>query len=143
MKTVYIAAPNTAHAEASAAAEQIEDSGAAGVVSGWHESWKPHHAYGEATAALLEAEAEHDLLDLSFASHLLVLENQNDSASRGGRHTELGFALARHLAVAIVGERSNVFHYLPDVRAFGSVEEYIAGLKTEPEPGEGSPMFNS
>ncbi len=133
MKTVYVAAPNTAFQAAEDAAEAIEAAGF-GVVSGWHGGWTAHHTYERAAPEMLAAEAEHDLLDLSFASHLLVLENQPDGGSRGGHHTELGIALARHMGVAIIGQRGNVFHYLPDVRRFDSVAEYVEWLKSEPDP---------
>jgi hypothetical protein len=37
---------------------------------------------------------------------------------RGGRHTELGIALALGQRVIIVGPREHVFHCLPDVERY-------------------------
>lgn len=33
----------------------------------------------------------------------------------GGRHVELGFALAHELGIVIYGERTGIFHYLPGI----------------------------
>lgn len=47
---------------------------------------------------------------------------------RGGRHTELGIALALGLRVVLVGPREHVFHCLPGIEQYSSWEEARAAL---------------
>lgn len=41
----------------------------------------------------------------------------------GGRHVELGMAIAWKIPILIIGERSNVFHVLPQVRVIDDTED--------------------
>lgn len=47
---------------------------------------------------------------------------------RGGRHTELGIALALGLRVVLVGPREHVFHCLPEIEQFATWDEARAAL---------------
>ena len=60
--------------------------------------------------------AQEDLDDLD-AADTFVLWNprHHHRGGRGGRHVETGYALAHGKRVILVGERENVFHYLPEV----------------------------
>lgn len=73
--------------------------------------------------------ARMDLADVAAADVLLAL-NPADFANKGtgGRHVELGYALALGKEVAVVGVRSNIFHYLSDVRIIASAEELLVLL---------------
>ena len=68
--------------------------------------------------------ARRDLADV-LAADLLLLLNPADYAEKGtgGRHVEVGYALALNIPVVIVGVRSNIFHHLDRVRVIGSVGE--------------------
>lgn len=78
-----------------------------------------------------------DLQDVKDADLLIAFtEPPRSTASRGGRHVELGYALALGKIVATVGPRENVFCWLPEVRAYSSWHELILhqnGLKTAVE----------
>lgn len=56
--------------------------------------------------------ATEDLEDV-IACNVFVHFNIPGSLGRGGRHIELGFALALGKKIVLVGARENVFHYLP------------------------------
>lgn len=60
--------------------------------------------------------AQEDFIDVNTAEVLIAFtELPRVSASRGGRHVELGLALAWSKTVIVCGPRENVFCWLPDV----------------------------
>jgi nucleoside 2-deoxyribosyltransferase len=61
--------------------------------------------------------ALNDLADLDAAAVLVALNDAEwANVGTGGRHTELGYALARGIPVVLVGERTQIFHHHPAVR---------------------------
>lgn len=57
----------------------------------------------------------------------------------GGRHVELGMALAFSKMVLLIGPRENVFHHLPEVQQFDTFElalKYLKILWFISDPGE-------
>ena len=58
-----------------------------------------------------------------FYGDMLVQFTGGDVRKRGGKHVELGLALAWHKKVYIVGEPENVFHYLPSVTIVPTFED--------------------
>lgn len=72
-----------------------------------------------------------DLKDL-FASDCLLFFS--GGRSMGGRFVELGLALNHPgKQIALIGDRENVFHYLPAVRKFFTVEGFLTWAKKEDE----------
>lgn len=68
------------------------------------------------------AEAVRAIEDLA-QSDVVILDNRaGRNTTRGGRHVEFGMAL-HSLRVILVGERENVFHWLPQVLRVDSIEE--------------------
>lgn len=64
--------------------------------------------------------ARDDVEDVERADVLIAFtEEPRSSASRGGRHVELGIALALGKRVIVVGPRENVFCWLPEVERYG------------------------
>ena len=62
--------------------------------------------------------AEEDLADLDAADVLVAFTEPPESVPggrRGGRHVELGYAIASHKGVIVCGYRENVFCHLPQV----------------------------
>ena len=86
----------------------------------------------DARAAELRAFfAGEDVQDVGAADLLIAFtEEPRAEASRGGRHVECGIAIGLGLAVAIVGPRENVFHWLPYIRHFDSFDELLQYLST-------------
>lgn len=53
-------------------------------------------------------------------------EHPGTGSSRGGRHTELGLALAWNKRCVVIGPRENVFYYLPQIVRYSTWEEFYA-----------------
>jgi hypothetical protein len=83
--------------------------------------------------------ATEDIEDLASANCLVSFtEHATRSvawAARGGRHVEFGVALASRLRLCIVGPRENIFHHLPKVEVYATVDELVTGLALK---GEGT-----
>lgn len=64
-----------------------------------------------------KAEAAQACLDDIDAADCLVLlsENHAEICERGGRHVEVGYALAKGKLIVVIGERENLFHWSRDV----------------------------
>lgn len=71
-----------------------------------------------------------DIYDIAIADVLIsIAENPNSGTyNSGGRHVELGYALAVNKRCIIVGHRENVFHHLPHIEFYESIEEMIAKI---------------
>lgn len=74
--------------------------------------------------------AEEDLADLLAAGIFLCHSDRSFFRSgRGGRHVEFGVAIATGKRILMVGERENVFHWLPRVEVFPTFDRALAALK--------------
>lgn len=96
---------------------------------------KEGHSYtskwldGDEEGKTLEQIAVMDLEDVKRAEMVLVFTDPYQSAQTGGgRHTELGIGYALKKHIWIVGEREQVFHSLPGVKQFDTIQEVIRGL---------------
>lgn len=57
-----------------------------------------------------------DLRDVDGADALIFFsESPEGSRTRGGKHVEFGYAMARGKRIFIVGPCVNVFHHLPEI----------------------------
>lgn len=60
--------------------------------------------------------AQIDLRDLDEADVMIFFaESPEGSRTRGGKHVEFGYALAKGKRIFLVGGPVNVFHHLPEV----------------------------
>lgn len=81
-------------------------------------------------AALRQKFAKDDFRDVTMCELCIAFtEEPRASASRGGRHVELGIALGMMKQVWIVGPRENIFCWLEDVRQFDTFDECLRHLK--------------
>jgi len=121
-RSIYVAAPFDGR-EAAAAA-QIELEGYGLVTTS---SWIEKHLKGldeELPAWQLAQEARQDLQDIDRAHYFVLLNDQAlPQSTSGGRHFEMGYALAQKKEVFLLGPRTSVFHYLPAVNVLKSLEE--------------------
>ena len=70
-----------------------------------------------------------DLLDIDVADTVISKVLPGKAVLRGSRHVEFGYALAKFKRMINVGPGSeNLFHELPSVQRFASIEEAIAAL---------------
>jgi hypothetical protein len=83
-----------------------------------------------ASAGRAAALALMDLEDVRRARICIAFTEPPEEAKpgRGGRHTELGIALALGLRVVVVGPREHVFHCLPSIEQYSCWEEARAML---------------
>lgn len=103
--TIYIACPYPERDYAIAVMHALEARGVT-VTSRWL----------KAPDDLADEHARKDLADVDACDWLLALNpSAYHNAGTGGRHVELGYAIARGKRVMLVGERSNIFHYLSDL----------------------------
>jgi hypothetical protein len=71
-----------------------------------------------------------DLQDIEAADTLVLFsEDPLIGTPRGGRHFETGYAFGRGKRVVIVGGEENIFHYLPSVIHYKSLQDFIDGEK--------------
>ena len=76
-----------------------------------------------------EAFAKEDFSDVLACDLLIAFtEPPRSSASRGGRHVELGLALGRMKRVWVVGYRENIFCWLEDVRFHETFDQALVAL---------------
>ncbi len=112
---IYVAGPWITRADSKAFAQQLRDKGHT-VTSRWHDM------DGDSTDPnVLRTEAVNDLHDILSSEMMIVL---NTSKSEG-KAFEQGVAFWRGLPILIVGQPSNVFHYMPH---FTFVSDIAAAL---------------
>ena len=73
----------------------------------------------------------YELAEIDFADVIasdLFIQITGDNLSRGGRHTELGMALALGKPILILGPKEQVFHHHPNVRLFTDSEALVIGV---------------
>jgi hypothetical protein len=75
--------------------------------------------------SMFELFALQDLIDLDEAKNMIFFSAGDGRLSSGGRHLEMGYALAKGYPVVIIGKRENVFQALPYFGRFDTLEEYL------------------
>lgn len=87
---------------------------------------------GDEAAELRDMFATEDVSDVRGAKILIAFtEGARSGPSRGGRHVELGMALALQKRVLIVGPRENLFCWLREVEWFPDWKSCLASLMKE------------
>jgi nucleoside 2-deoxyribosyltransferase len=73
-----------------------------------------------------------DLKEIRNSDALVYLsEDGGNPWGRGGRHVEFGYAVALSKRVMIVGPLENLFHFLPEVLQFDTIDDLFQYLKEE------------
>ena len=112
--TVYLAGSLARRDELKAIRDHLQNDWSFVVVSRWLDS---HHEDGECTPAYLMQCAQEDLDDIDAADvFVAVMEPDGSPNTRGGRHVEYGYALARDKCLVVCGRRETVFHHFNDGR---------------------------
>jgi hypothetical protein len=116
---VYIAAPYPLRDEAVVVMHALEAAGHI-ITSRWL----------KAPDELNDEHARKDLDDVANAEVLLAMNAAGwENIGTGGRHVELGYALALGKKIVMIGERSNIFHHLRVVFQVTTLEEAVEWLK--------------
>lgn len=70
--------------------------------------------------------AQIDIDDIDASDVLVAFTEKPDIGYyTGGRHIEVGYAIARSIPVIVVGPRENVFYHLPYIWRVDSIEDAI------------------
>jgi hypothetical protein len=124
---VYLAGRFSRRHEFKQIADQITAAGHR-VTSRWLDS-DEHHLELDSGQLPAVAAAVRDLDDVRAATVCIAFtEEPGGPQGRGGRHVELGAALALGMQVIVVGDPEHIFHLLPGVRQVDSAEAALAAL---------------
>lgn len=105
-------------------------------IAGNHQISDDELGSGEQERLLGERYAHEDLVDLAQADLVICFsETPRTTTSRGGRHVELGYALALNKEVWLVGPIENAFHCLGAIRRFEVLGEMLAELGASDDGG--------
>lgn len=133
---IYLAARFTRNMEMQDIAGLLEKYGHQ-VTSRWHtgvhsidDGVEPDSGVGMERAARFAAE---DLEDLMAASCVISFTEVPRTPTRGGRHAEFGYGLAHQKKMVIVGQREMIFHYLPEVLQFDTIEDLMKWIPRKAE----------
>lgn len=80
-----------------------------------------------------DAYARLDLADVGRADVLVAINPPGyENAGTGGRHVELGYAIAHGKRIVLVGQRSNIFHQLSDIVHVATCDLVLEALRSLP-----------
>lgn len=84
-----------------------------------------HNSYG-----MEDKFASMDLADIRRSEAMVIItEGDDKQTTKGGRHTELGIALERHIPIFLYGPKEQVFHNLLCVQQVFAISQLISALK--------------
>lgn len=75
--------------------------------------------------------AREDLSDIDRSECLIAFTEAGGCASRGGRHVEFGYALARGKRLIVVGIRENAFMHGLEMEQYENITELLVSLAKE------------
>lgn len=139
---IYLAGSWARRAEIREHARKIEAMGHT-VTSSWlsHSQYDSHDDGETVTLerGVLQELADQDLRDVDAAETLVAFTEQpGTTLSRGGRHVEFGYALAKGLRLLVVGPEENIFHTKAAAR-FDTATDLMDYLQeTDAGPQEGN-----
>lgn len=134
MHKVYLAGRYGRREELAGYAAQLEDYGIE-TTSRWLSGDHDDPAAGETREQFRMRCAEIDLFDVDEADTLIAFTEDRSmgvkGAGRGGRHVELGYAIALHKGIHLVGPRENVFCWLPGVQHWDTWHKFMKDYVSE------------
>ena len=96
------------------------------VESRWlDEDISPQSQLSDLTPLYCRSKAEIDLEDIDSADTLVFFSDAIPTTVRGGKHVEFGYALGTCRRIVVIGPHENIFHYLPHVIQYNSVEDFL------------------
>ena len=119
---VYLAAPWKHRFVAELVAKQLRNAGNV-VVSRWHDEWA-HRDDSTVSDDQFRQEALYDYNDVLRSEIVMVLNIEKSE----GKAVEQGIALAEGIPVLVVGDKTNVFHYLETFTFVKTVNEAVKYL---------------
>jgi nucleoside 2-deoxyribosyltransferase len=132
MKTFYIAANYPRREEIHERAKQLEMLGwqnNASWVTGAQEGVKAGKEPDEITDAMKRAWAEQDCAEIDDSDTIIVCDDA-EGINRGGFMWEFGYAYRDGMRCIVIGQRRNVFAYLPYVSWYETWETFLDAVRT-------------
>lgn len=133
---MYLAARYSRNEEMREVAEVLRGNGHT-VTSRWingsHEQTEgDRHAEADENARF----AIEDIEDLTKSDIVVSFTETTDQKkvkrpSKGGRHVEFGMGVAFNKRMVVIGPRECVFHWLPSVEVYDSLDEFLNVLEDE------------
>jgi hypothetical protein len=124
---LYLAAAFERQAEMHGYAMRLMSAGHE-VTSRWNNPHLRHRGLAnqdDATNGDIIRWATDDISDLREADAVASFTGQG---GRGGRHVEFGLAIALEKRLLVIGPLEHVFHYLPFVTQYDSVDEFMESM---------------
>lgn len=132
--TIYLAAPWVRKKDAAVVRQQLRDRGF-NVTSRWidlpDDSAQDDEKY-------MTSQAVVDLEDVHNSDCVVVMNWEKSE----GKAVEQGLAIAWDMPLLIVGDRSNIFQYLPSVLIVPTLDEAIIALHNLEDLANASPVEN-
>lgn len=101
------------------------------VVSRWlDEEWSSARGHS-VTAEDKRTWAGYDHDDVRSCDVMVNFTEAENSHGRGGRHVEMGMAIAWGKRTIVVGHRENVFHHLPQVEFCETFDQAVELLRKD------------
>ena len=117
LDSIYLAAKYSRREEMEGVASELTDLGY-DVTSSW--------VYGGEEGKTKEEIALLDKDDLFGADAVISFtEPHGTYHPGGGRHVEFGMGYAMGMRLILIGPRENVFHYLPEVEQYDSLDDFL------------------
>ena len=125
---IYIAARYPRKLEAKALATLLNQHGLT-VKSRWlDEPFSPNIGLADVSPTINAELARVDLEDIDAADTVVFLsEDPTVGIPRGARHFELGYADAKGKRIIVIGGPENIFHFLPRIVHYSTVESFLEG----------------
>jgi nucleoside 2-deoxyribosyltransferase len=124
--TIYIAAKYPRRDEMRHVRTKLQIAGFT-VTSRWLDETTPlDSTLPESTPRSCQRTAIIDLEDVDRADTFLFFsEDSLVGVPRGGRHVEMGFALAKGKRIIVIGDPENIFHYLPGIIHYPTLDSFL------------------
>ena len=102
------------------------------ISSAWLDEEEPPNIQVEdVDPAVLVDYALQDMADIRRCVAFVHFQNQNRPNIRGGALVEFGMAWSKGKNMILVGDRVNIFDFLPAVTHFPTVEEFLSWAEKE------------
>lgn len=117
--SVYVAAKYARKPEAKRLATVLKQNGLK-VTSDWVD--EPPEGLPESSWPQVSME---DVLDIMHADTFLLISDPPMYGGTCGKSFEMGLAYAAEKQIIVIGPRENVFHYLPGIERYDTVEAFL------------------
>lgn len=127
--SVYLAARYSRRNELREYAKRLNDKGVL-VTSRWLNERKALDTQmSDITPQFSRKTALIDLADINAADAIVFFaEDPLIGTPRGGRHVEFGYGLAKGKRLYVIGPKENVFHFIPGIKHYKSLEAFFEEL---------------